>query len=280
MIEQIIQIYSGKPEDFNWVGFGSGSGTNLRECAKIIKPALIFSDRPKADLLNLEELADVPQIVLNGFKACGSWKEAKGNLELETEYNRRSTEYNKQILEKLREFEKEITIDLIVLGGYMRFVMDPLLSAFRDKIINVHPSDLPLNEDNKREYIGADAVYDAINILSQTVLGKYTRSSVIMVDEQEDHGEILVQGPELEMWSEFLNVNSTERRECLREYANIHQSIQKVRSDWPALTTTLKMISEGRIALGTEKFYHNEWRRVYIDGEPQPYSGLKIKKEN
>ena len=44
-------IYSGKQEDFLWVGFGSGSGTNLRECAKVVKPGLIFSDRPKAELL-------------------------------------------------------------------------------------------------------------------------------------------------------------------------------------------------------------------------------------
>ena len=56
MNEQIIPIYSGKPENFNWVGFGSGSGTNLRECAKIIKPKLIFSDKPKAKLLKLYEV--------------------------------------------------------------------------------------------------------------------------------------------------------------------------------------------------------------------------------
>ena len=72
------KIYSGKYEDFSWVGFGSGSGTNLRECAKVIKPALIFSDRPKAKLLQLEEFTDVPKIVLDGYKICGSWK--KGSI--------------------------------------------------------------------------------------------------------------------------------------------------------------------------------------------------------
>jgi len=38
-MEQKHLIYTGKLEDFCWAGFGSGSGTNLRECAKIIKPA-------------------------------------------------------------------------------------------------------------------------------------------------------------------------------------------------------------------------------------------------
>lgn len=277
MIEKINPIYSGELEDFRWVGFGSGSGTNLRECAKIVKPAFIFSDRPNARLLNLEELAGVPREVINGYEACGSYRAAQGNPVSEDEYNERSLAFNIEITNLLHAFEKEqdAPFDLIVLGGYMRLLKGPLLSDYKDRIINVHPSSLPYlvdKGDSSRGYIGGDAVHDAIKDKQMT-----TRSSVIMVDNGEDHGEILTQGPNVNVWHEYINGTQAEKDECLREYANAHQSFQKVRSDWSTLTTALKMIAEGRIALGTEKKHHGVWRTVYIDEKPMPYEGFQVK---
>jgi len=279
--EKITPIYSGKKEYFHWVGFGSGSGTNLRECAKVIKPVLIFSDKPKAGLLNLEELADVPKEIIDGYEWCGSWKKAKGNRAAEEEYERRSIQYNEEIVRALKQFERQqgITIDLIVLGGYMRLVKAPLLEAYKDKIINVHPADLSklVHVSDKgvdrcfRKYIGDRAVHDAMIAGEQT-----TRSSVIMVDNGEDHGEILVQGPIVEVTSDFTWLGEKKQNEKLNEYAEAHQNIQKQESDWPALTTALKMIAEGRIALGTEKVYFNEQRIVYVDGKALPYEGFQI----
>ena len=97
-----------------------------------------------------------------------------------------------------------------------------------------------------------------------------------MVDDQVDHGEVLVQGPRLRVWGEFLKGSEAEKGECIREYADAHQSMQKVRSDWRALTTALKMISEGRIAIGTEKVHHGEWRRVYVDGKAMREGGYQL----
>lgn len=251
MREEIIPIYSGKFEDFSWVGFGSGSGTNLRECAKVIKPRLIFSDKEGAGLLTLEELADVEKRVL---------KKEEGE---------KSIDYNERILDSLKKYEKEhnFTIDLIVLGGYMRLIKEPLLSAFKDKIINVHPADLSiLNEDGSRKYIGGNAVYDAIKT-GETK----TRSSVILVDKGEDHGEILTQGPEVKLVPKLLEKHGG------KEYAKIHQEGQKEISDWPALTTALRMIAEGRIKLGTEKSHFNEWRKVYVDDRAIAYDGFIVK---
>ena len=262
MHEKTKPIYSGKPEDFLWVGFGSGSGTNLRECAKVVKPGLIFSDRPKAELLNLEELAEVPKLVLNGYKACGSWKKIMGNPGIENLYKKRSIRYNKKIVKELKRFEEEKGkgIDLIVLGGYMRIVEDPLIEAYHDKIINVHPADLSILKDNERLYIGEDAVYDAIKA-GETK----TRSSVILVDKGIDHGEILTQGQALDVCPSYLNLPVAEKQSWKRHYADAHQGLQKEVSDWPALTLAIKLISEGRLALGTEKVYHDEWRPVYFD---------------
>ncbi len=285
MTEQIIPIYSGSLEDFHWVGFGSGSGTNLRECAKVIPPSLIFSDKPSASLFDWAELSQegIVQEAINGFRACGSWKKAQENSQLKAEYQERSLEFNQTIVDLLHKCEErqQTPFDLIVLGGYMRLVMEPLLEAYKDKIINVHPADLSkLKQRDEvinnipefyRVFVGDNAVYDSIEA-GETI----TKSSVIMVDEGIDHGEILTQGPELRVWEEFLEGTGPEREECFREYADAHQSFQKVRSDWPALTSALEMIAQGRIALGTEKNVLSEWRRVYVDGKMMDYKGFQV----
>ncbi len=267
-------IYSGNPKEFSWVGFGSGSGTNLAACAKVIKPVMVFSDKPSAKLFKLEELAGVEQKTIDGFGYCGGWQAAKGNPVKEEQYKERSVKYNELILETLKEFEEAQgkPIDLIVLGGYMRLVGDCILEAYKDKIINVHPADLSiLNEKNERVFIGGDAVYDAIKAGQEQ-----TRSSVIMVDSGMDHGEIITMGPEVRTWEEYTNGTKAEKEECLREYADGHQSLQKIRSDHPALTTAVDLIAQNKLALGKEKTFHNEWRTVYFGGRPLDYKGLEL----
>jgi len=152
----------------------------------------------------------------------------------------------------------------------MRFMKDPLLEAYKDRIINVHPADLSLLENGKRAYVGANAVYDAINEGEAS-----TKSSVIMVDNLEDHGEILVQGLDVDVWNESILLS---KGEMFDRYASLHQEVQKKISDWPALTTALKLIAEGRLALGSEKSFHDEWRKVYFDGKPLGYKGYQITK--
>ena len=56
---------------------------------------------------------------------------------------------NEKILEKL----KKINPDLIVLAGYMKIIPPEIINAFKNKIINLHPSILPefkgLNAEKK-----------------------------------------------------------------------------------------------------------------------------------
>jgi folate-dependent phosphoribosylglycinamide formyltransferase PurN len=303
MPEKITPIYSGRLEDFVWAGFGSGSGTNLRECAKIIKPVAIFSDRKEPGLRKIPELnaPGIEKLFLSGIEACG-----RMNEQPEEVYLQRCRDYNARILDVLKKFEKDIgkAIDLIVLGGYMRFVMDPLLSEYKDKIINVHPAALEiliLKDPSqpaggyKRRFVGGNAVYDAI-FAGET----RTKSSVIMVDSGEDHGEILTQGPWLDVHQGWLKQfgDAADKPEYLKYLVNLcvenigeddpkkgrqllqkgHQNQQKEVSDWPALTEALKMIAAGRLALGTEPAFHGEWRRVYLDGKALPYEGHQVQK--
>jgi folate-dependent phosphoribosylglycinamide formyltransferase PurN len=286
MSEQIISMHSGRPEDFVWAGFGSGKGTNLEKGAGVKLPGLVFTDKPSAGLLQIPILnsSGIEKIVMNGFAFCGSYAKAKGNPEAEAAYMARSREFNERILDALQDYEHRIgkKIDLIVLGGYMRFVLDPLLSAYKDRIINVHPAPLDIlvktDEGLKRKFVGGDAVYDML------VAGeRKTRSSVIIVDEKEDHGEILTQGPLLvpEPW--IYEIAPWAKETILRKFVDGDKSIglrgfqdlQKEYSDWPAITFALRAIMQGKLALGTEKVHHKEWRRVYFEGRPLPYEGYE-----
>ena len=72
-------------------------------------------------------------------------------------------------------------IDVVVLAGYMRIVGPEVVSAFRGRIVNVHPALLPA-------FPGATAVADA---LAHGV--RITGVTVHLVDEEVDHGPILAQ---------------------------------------------------------------------------------------
>jgi len=320
MPEKIVPIYSGDPANFHWVGFGSGSGTNLRECARVILPSVILSDKipynpstgkgakvaetdpDKLKEYDLESLIGVPRIIVNGFQECGSAK-----TQSPEEYAKRSLAFNQKIVDALHRFEDQngFDIDLIVLGGYMRLVGEPLLRAFPDKIINVHPAKLSLvtykgglydlsDPDQyeqlhrltwnlkglkgiERKFVGEEAVYDALRAGQ-----RLTCSSVIMVDDGVDHGEILTEGDSLNVWQQLADGRPNEMEAVIKKYVPAHQELQKMRSDWPALTMILKLISQGRIALGPRDaesvggMHFNEWRHVYLDGVQQSYDGCWI----
>ena len=85
--------------------------------------------------------------------------------------------YEAAILEVL----KEKKVDLIVLSGYMRFIGHTLLSAYPNRIINLHPAYLP-------EFPGAHSIADAYEAkVAQTGV------TVHFVDEGVDTGPIIRQ---------------------------------------------------------------------------------------
>lgn len=71
----------------------------------------------------------------------------------------------------------------VVLAGFMRILSAPFIERFPDRVLNIHPSLLPA-------FPGARAVEDAI---AHGVI--VTGLTVHFVDEQVDHGPIVVQVP-------------------------------------------------------------------------------------
>jgi phosphoribosylglycinamide formyltransferase-1 len=83
----------------------------------------IFCDNPQAPMLELGQRFSVPAYFIDP----GPYK-TKFSPEQETVWANTLLSHQP---------------DLIVLAGFMRVIKDPLLNAFKNKIINIHPSLLP-----------------------------------------------------------------------------------------------------------------------------------------
>ena len=106
----------------------SGRGSNLQAIIDEVKAgklpveiACVISDRADATALERARKADIPaeHIDPKGYST--------------------KRDYYAAVLESL----ERRGVDLVVLAGYMRIVRDPLLSAFKKRIINIHPALLP-----------------------------------------------------------------------------------------------------------------------------------------
>jgi len=143
----------------------SGSGTNLQAHLDdpVVGPAvaLVVSDRPGAYALARAEERGVRAEVLQ--PAAGASRQ---------DYDR-----------DLRELLSAEAVDTVLLAGFMRIVGPGFVLAFPDRILNVHPSLLPA-------FPGMHAVRDA---LGHGV--RVTGATVHLVDEQVDHGPIVLQEP-------------------------------------------------------------------------------------
>jgi phosphoribosylglycinamide formyltransferase-1 len=150
--------------------FASGRGSNLEAILKAIKDGkltatvkAIVSNDPVAPSLNIARSYAIEPIVVS-------------------HKNISRHEHEKRIWEHLQD----LTIDYIVLAGYMRIISPFLLSKFQDqrgynRVTNIHPSLLPA-------FPGKDAYGDAFAYGVQT-----SGVTIHFVDEKVDHGPILAQ---------------------------------------------------------------------------------------
>lgn len=93
-----------------------------------------------------------------------------------------SLEYEKTLLESLEKAK----VDLIVLAGYLSFVPSAIISAYRNRIINIHPSLIP-------SFCGKGFYGERVH---QEVINKGVKLSgatVHFVDEEMDGGPIIIQ---------------------------------------------------------------------------------------
>jgi phosphoribosylglycinamide formyltransferase 1 len=146
--------------------FASGSGSNFQAIVNAVNNGnlrgeltLLICDKPGAKVIERAKNENIPFFVFS-----------PKNYESKADYE-------KEILLLLKEKD----VQFIVLAGYMRLIGETLLSAYEGKIVNIHPSLLPV-------FPGKDAIGQAIRAGV-----KVTGVTVHYVDEGMDTGPIIAQ---------------------------------------------------------------------------------------
>lgn len=146
--------------------FASGSGSNAENIIRY------FSDNDEIEI----------SLILSNKKAAFVHERAK-KLGVPS-YTFSKTEFDEAelILETLRQYN----IDFIVLAGFLLKVSPPLLKAFPNKIINIHPALLP-------KYGGKGMYGDRVHRTVMEAGEKETGISIHYVNEHYDEGDIIFQ---------------------------------------------------------------------------------------
>lgn len=162
--------------------FASGSGSNFQAIVDACQeglldaePALLICDKPGAYAIERAERAGIQAVSF-----------------IPKEYHNKAA-YENAVLEQLLAN----SIDFIVLAGYMRLIGPTLLSAYKGRIVNIHPSLLPA-------FPGLDAIGQAFEYGV-----KVTGITIHFVDEGMDTGPIIAQFP--------IEVADDETRETLQK---------------------------------------------------------------
>jgi len=189
--------------------FASGRGSNFAAVIRAVKKgkikanlALLVCDNPKAGAINRAKRAGVKVALIK-----------RGDFSSKEEFEGRIT----QCL-------KENGIELIVLAGFMRILSPRFVSEYKNKILNIHPALLP-------SFKGAHAIKDAFDYGA-----KITGVTVHFVDEEMDHGPIILQ--------KEVEIKESDTEESLEK--KIHKIEHRLYPEAIRLYVAGKIRSEGR----------------------------------
>ncbi|MDD5561583.1 MAG: phosphoribosylglycinamide formyltransferase [Candidatus Omnitrophica bacterium] len=146
--------------------FASGNGSNFSAIVKAIRQSRI-----KAKLVIL--VCDRPR----AFVVKRAKKEKVRVVLVRREDFVSRADFEMAIIQRLRSYK----IDLIALAGFMRMLSPSFVRRYRKRILNIHPSLLPA-------FKGSHAIKDAIDHKAS-----FTGVTVHFVDEQMDHGPVILQ---------------------------------------------------------------------------------------
>jgi phosphoribosylglycinamide formyltransferase-1 len=146
--------------------FASGRGTNFGAIIRAVKKGKI-----KANLSLL--VCDNPDA-----GAIGRAKRAGIKVAL---VQRKDFATKKDFEAKINEHLEADKIDLIVLAGFVRLLSPEFVSRYKGRIVNIHPALLP-------SFKGTEGIKDAFDYGV-----KLTGVTVHFVDEEMDHGPIILQ---------------------------------------------------------------------------------------
>jgi phosphoribosylglycinamide formyltransferase 1 len=123
---------------------------------------------------------DVKVVLSNKADAAGLTRAAADNIPTKA-FNIKDFASKEAYEQEVIKYLKEAGVELVVLAGYMRILGEGFISAFEDKIINIHPSLLP-------DFKGLDAQKQALDAGV-----KEAGCSVHFVDNTLDGGPVIKQ---------------------------------------------------------------------------------------
>ena len=187
----------------------SGGGTNLQALidAKAAgslpnaKLALVIASKPGVYALERAKAANIPSEVV--CRKDFDSQEA----------------FDSAMLETLRRYD----IGAVVLAGYLSIVGAPVVAAYPDKIINIHPSLIP-------SFCGAGYYGLRVHEAALKKGVKVTGATVHLVNEQYDDGRILLQ--------KAVSVEEGDTPETLQK-----RVMQQ--AEWEILPKALDMLTRG-----------------------------------
>jgi phosphoribosylglycinamide formyltransferase-1 len=200
----------------------SGRGSNLQAVVDNIEKGIlsaeisvVISDQPDAFALERARKHGIPAVHLS----------AKG-------YKGKRDDYDALLVKELRKHE----VDLVILAGFMRIITRTLVSAFPNRIMNIHPALLP---SFPGLHVQKAAIEHGV---------RFSGCTVHFVDEGMDTGPIIIQAvvPVLD--------NDTEDSLSARILVQEHKIFSKA----------IQLFAEGRLTV--------KGRRVFVSG-PEGKSG-------
>lgn len=189
----------------------SGRGTNLQSVIDAIESgeiknaeiACVISDKADAFALKRAEKHNIESIFVNP-----------------ADFSSRQ-EYDDKVLEILKEKET----DLVLLAGYLRIISDSLIAAYKNKIINIHPSLLP-------SFKGLNAQKQAVEYGV-----KFTGCTVHFVEPDLDAGPIIMQ--------KIIPILDTDNAETLAERLLVEEN--------KAYREVVKLFVDGKLEVNGRK---------------------------
>lgn len=198
----------------------SGGGTNLQ--------AII-------DALNSGKIRDaqIVRVISNNKNAYALTRAQDAGIEgvcvSPRDYENRE-KFNEALLECLKEADP----DLIVLAGFMVAVPANVIEAYRGRIINIHPALIP-------SFCGKG--YYGLHVHEKVLQrgAKVTGATVHFVDEDLDHGPILLQ--------KAVEVREGDTPEVLQRRV-------MEEAEWILLPEAISLIAQGRVTIDGNGLTH------------------------
>lgn len=198
----------------------SGGGTNLQAIIDAVASGKIVN-------------AQIVRVVSNNRNAYALTRAEKAGIEgicvSPKDFENRE-QFNLALLEKLKEADP----DLIVLAGFMVAVPACVIDAFRGKIINIHPALIP-------SFCGKG--YYGLHVHEKVLArgAKVTGATVHFVDEDLDHGPILLQ--------KAVEVKEGDTPEVLQRRV-------MEEAEWILLPEAISLIAQSRVRIDENGITH------------------------